>query len=256
MPAPISRGPVPLALQTDTAYELETAGTRTGMLDLAFARNFRQNSADATSNFDDGWFGYGKIQPPRAKQAIAAKPTGKSTGHAYEVQDDGKPHFGSKPDNTDTASRRAPDPDPADTDRATRISLPDDSRDPKAPDPDRPTLRRSTTDTTGGPKQKRDKPVSSVTQTPPNPNDDPDRPSLKRKGAGETDSGIPAGPKRTGEQGDRKRRRRHRHRTGTDDRRRQPPGAAPRPAHHRTRRGRTGRGGTPLNSTAAFRSPT
>ena len=131
--------PVPLALQTDTAYELQSSGTRTGILDLAFARNFRQNTADATSAFDEGWFGYGKIQPPRARPAIAAKPQGKSTGHAYEVQDDGKPHFGSRPDTTDkSASRHAADPDPAETERTTRISLPDDNRDPKAPDPDRP----------------------------------------------------------------------------------------------------------------------
>ena len=188
--------PVPLALQSDTAYELETSGLRTGVLDLAFARNFRQNTADATSSFDDGWFGYGKIQPPRAKPAVVASKTpGKSTGHAYEVQDDGKPHFGSKPDANDSTSRRAPDPDPADTDRATRISLPDDTRDPKAPDPDRPTLKRSATDTNGGPKQKRQKETSSVTATPPSPDGDPDRPSLKRKGAGETEnSGIPPDP--------------------------------------------------------------
>ncbi len=189
--------PVPLALQTDTAYELQTSGVRTGQLDLAFARNFRQNTADATSAFDDGWFGYGKIQPPRAKPAAAQpKPSGKSTGHAYEVQDDGKPHFGSKPDAADktTASNRAPDPDPADTERTTRISLPDDTRDPKAPDPDRPTLKRSTTDTNGGPKQKRQKETSSVSATPPDPDKDPDRPSLKRKGAGETGNDIPPDP--------------------------------------------------------------
>ncbi len=188
--------PVPLALQADTAYELQTSGMRTGVLDLAFARNFRQNTADATSAFDEGWFGYGKIQPPRAKPVAVSKPLGKSTGHAYEVQDDGKPHFGSKPDTADkTSSRRATDPDPADTERTTRISLPDDNRDPKAPDPDRPTLKRSAIDTNGGPKQKRQKETSSVSQTPPDPNSDPDRPSLKRKGTGDAENnGIPPDP--------------------------------------------------------------
>ncbi len=194
--------PVPLALQTDTAYELETSGLRTGVLDLAFARNFRQNTADATSTFDDGWFGYGKIQPPRAGKPQVAKATsGKSTGHAYEVQDDGKPHFGSKPDaDTTTASNRhATDPDPADTDRATKVSLPDDSRDPKAPDPDRPTLRRSDTDTKGGPKQKREKPTSSVTAAGSGPGDDPDRPAFRRKGADEAENnGVPPDPSELG----------------------------------------------------------
>ncbi len=191
--------PVPLALQSDTAYELQTGGLRTGGLDLAFARNFRQNTADATSTFDDGWFGYGKIQPPRAsKPQVASKAPGKSTGHAYEVQDDGKPHFGSKPDESkpDTPTgRHSSDPDPADTDRSERVSLPDDARDPKAPDPDRPTLRRSSTDTTGGPKQKREKPTSSVTASGKGPDDDPDRPAFRRKNAGDADdTGVPPDP--------------------------------------------------------------
>ncbi len=186
--------PVPLALQSDTAYELQTGGLRTGVLDLAFARNFRQNTADATSTFDDGWFGYGKIQPPRAAKAVTAKAPGKSTGHAYEVTDDGKPHFGSKPDDAPTG-RHSADPDPSDTERTEKVSLPDDTRDPKAPDPDRPTLRRSTTDSTGGPKQKRQKETASVTASGKGPADDPDRPSFRRKNAGDADdSGIPPDP--------------------------------------------------------------
>lgn len=191
--------PMPLALQTGTAYELQNSGTRVGMLDLAYAKNFRQNTAETTSNYDDGWFGYGTFRAPKSPKTpvLTAKNNGKSTGHAYEVQDDGKPHFGSKSDaDPSDKKQRAPDPDPADTERATRISLPEDSRDPKAPDPDRPTLKRSSTDQNGGPKQKRDKPVASVSQTPPDPNSDPDRPTIKRRGSstGDSNSGVPPDP--------------------------------------------------------------
>ncbi len=186
--------PVPLSLQTDTTYELEHAGTPLGLLDLAYAKNFRQNTAETANAIDDGWFGYGKFRTPKTPKPVVAKNNGKSTGHAYEVQDDGKPHFGSKPDSPEkTSSRRAPDPDPAD-ERATKISLPDD-RDPNSPNPDRPTLRRSATDTNGGPKQKKQKETASVSQTPPSPNDDPDRPTIRRKSADEvSNDGIPPDP--------------------------------------------------------------
>lgn len=195
--------PMPLALDTGTLYELQTAGNRIGTLDLAYAKNFRQNTAEATGTFDDGWFGYGTFRAPKIPKtpALTAKNTGKGTGHAYEVQDDGKPHFGSKPDATTAKNGRPADPDPADTDRATRISLPEDrnDRDPKSPDPDRPTLKRSSTDQTGGPKQKRQKETASVSQTPPDPGSDPDRPTIKRKDAATEDNGgIPPDPSELG----------------------------------------------------------
>lgn len=190
--------PIPLSLQTDTVYELQSAGTPLGALDLAYAKNFRGNTAEASSPLDDGWFGYGRFIVPKAPKAVAAKSSTKSTGHAYEVQDDGKPHFGSKPDTAEKpSSRRGADVDPAD-ERATKISLPDDDRDPKAPNPERPTLKRSATDTNGGPKQKKQKETASVIGAPPSPNDDPDRPTIRRNTAASTNSDIPPDPSELG----------------------------------------------------------
>ncbi len=132
---------------------------------------------------------------PRAAKLVTAKAPGKSTGHAYEVTDDGKPHFGSKPDDARQLVATPTIPTPPTPTAPSASALPDDTRDPKAPDPDRPTLRRSATDTTGGPKQKREKPTSSVTATGKGPADDPDRPSFHRKNAGDADdNGIPPDP--------------------------------------------------------------
>ena len=124
-----------------------------------------------------------------------AKNDGKSTGHAYTVQDDGKPHFGAKPDDTPTDRHGRPaDPDPAE-DRAEKVSLPDD-HDPSTPNPDRPTLKRSSTDVNGGPKQKKEKVTASVSQAPPDPSKDDDRPTLKHKDSNHPDetSDVPPDP--------------------------------------------------------------
>ncbi|WP_263413580.1 hypothetical protein [Terriglobus aquaticus] len=191
--------PIPFALDTGNIYQLQHAGEPLGDLDLAFAKNLRGSSAEVTVPFDVAWFGYGKFVPEKAPTTTAiSKSPARHTQHAYPVQDDGKPHFGSTPSDSSQSKTRNPrdtsDVDP-DADRAQRVSLPDDdNRDPKAPNPDRPTLRRRPEDTTGGPKSKRPKETSSVTAAGKGPADDPDRPVIKRKAAGDSDIDIPPDP--------------------------------------------------------------
>ncbi len=189
--------PIPLALLNGNVYELQQAGKDVGFLDLRYARNTKQNSAEAETAYDDGWFGYGKFRAPKVPKATTsvAKNDSKSTGHAYVVQDDGKPHFGSKPEDMPAGRHGRPaDPDPSE-DRVEKVSLPDD-HDPNTPNPDRPTLKRSSTDVNGGPRQKKEKVTASVSQTPPDPSKDDDRPTLKHKDVNHTDetSDVPPDP--------------------------------------------------------------
>jgi hypothetical protein len=141
--------PVPLSIQTGTAYELQRAGVRKAFLDISYARNLRSAGVEGTTTaYDDGWFGYGKYRPlPKPKA---------TTQNAKN----GRPEF------------------------ASRVSLDDDVKDKKDrksddPDPERPTLQRPNPNTTAG-KQKAPKETSGVSQAPPDPDTDPDRPSLKR----------------------------------------------------------------------------
>lgn len=186
--------PIPFAIEPDTIYELQRGGDTLGTLNLAFAKNLRGSSAEVTVPFDEAWFGYGRFSPVKAAPATPAKKAG-HTQKAYAVQDDGKPHFGSKPDapaNSSRDRRDTTDVDP-DADRAEKVSLPDD-RDPSAPNPDRPTLRRRPEDTTGGPKTKRPKETASVTAAGAGPDKDPDRPTIKRKAGGSTNDDIAPDP--------------------------------------------------------------
>ncbi len=140
--------PVPLAIQTGTAYELQTAGVRKSFLDISYARNLRSAVVEGATTYDDGWFGYGKYRPlPKPKPST-------------QSAENGRPEF------------------------ASRVSLDDDVKDKKDrksddPDPERPTLQRPNPNTTAG-KQKAPKETSGVSQAPPDPDTDPDRPSLKR----------------------------------------------------------------------------
>ncbi|ADV84061.1 hypothetical protein [Terriglobus saanensis] len=157
--------PVPLAIQTGTAYELQTAGVRKSFLDISYARNLRSAGVEgAPTAYDDGWFGYGKYRPlPKPKPST-------------QSAKNGRPEF------------------------ASRVSLDDDVKDKKDrksddPDPERPTLQRPNSNTTAG-KQKAPKETSGVSQAPPDPDSDPDRPSLKRHAsapdASESTEGVTA----------------------------------------------------------------
>jgi hypothetical protein len=154
--------PVPFALLTGNVYQLEKAGTLVGTLNLAFAKHLVA-AADATTSYDDGWFGYGKFFPPSAiKKPTALKPVAKLTKINGIDDDDDKPHFSSRSAAPGTGG--SAEPKPGSTPAST---TPGD-------DPDRPTMRRHSSG-------------SDTASNSPGPNstpaDDADRPTLKKRSA-------------------------------------------------------------------------
>jgi len=162
--------PVPLALLTDNVYELEKAGVPLGTYDLAYARHLVA-SENATTTYDDGWFGYGKFSPPAPPKKSTLKPAKNLPVISTGDDDPDKPHFSSKsavPGSGGSAKG---------VDNSTASDTPPD-------DPDRPTLHKSSSSTSassgGG--------VSGSSQgdsSSASPADDPDRPTLRRRTADE-----------------------------------------------------------------------
>jgi len=159
--------PVPMALQTGTVYELQTAGANRGTITLQTASRAHTM---AGNGFDDGWFGFASYKPV-PKAPVVAVNTAPSNAHV--IVNDGRPHFAKRPP-ADTSS-------PASTTTA--------STEPP-PDPNRPTLHHTNTgDPQSAPAQQ---PASASTPTTtssapppapttatPAPSADPDRPTLK-----------------------------------------------------------------------------
>ena len=178
--------PIPFALMPGDLYELEQAGVPKGTVELAYARHLQAtNTAEA---YDDGWFGYGSYKAiPPPKKPITRKPS--TTSAKVETSGGtGKPHpsdqsgdaASSKADEAKTTEDAAksgaptsaqPDPDrPTMKRRSTEDSAtaPADKSSPPADDPDRPTMKRRT------------EPDPATTATTSPAVDDPDRPTLKR----------------------------------------------------------------------------
>jgi hypothetical protein len=184
--------PVPFALTTGNVYELDQAGNALGTFDLAFARHLVAPET-ATTTYDDGWFGYGKIAPPAPPKVSTLKPS-KTLGVINDLdEDDGRPHFSSRsatPGSGDAATTpsgapaSSTDTPPADPDRPTlhrTASTPDQtasssSGDMPTNDPDRPTLRRHSPEEAKNAKD--DQP--GVSDAVASLNDDPNRPLLHR----------------------------------------------------------------------------
>ncbi len=203
--------PVPFALESGFRYELQKSGVREDYLDLVASRDFAGSSTAATTPFDDGWFGYGRVVPPAVPKAGKLRP---NCGNAHVVQetsakDDGRPHFGSKPAADDAAPKtrasRDTTPDPCrdeDEDRPEKISLADDSkRDSNSPDPERPTLHRSpdssahNTGAQGKPDKKAPKPPAATVTANSGPADDMDRPVIRHRTSDEDDpNALPPDP--------------------------------------------------------------
>jgi hypothetical protein len=164
--------PVPFALLTGNVYELQKSGKPVGTLDLAFAKHLIAPE-NATTTYDDGWFGYGKFFPPAPPKKSTLKPTvtlAKING--IDDEDDDKPHFSSRSAAPGSGGAAAP---AGGTTTAT-INTPTD-------DPDRPTLHRSG----GGPD-------SSGSGSPgATPADDPDRPTLHRTSGGDSTASSGSG---------------------------------------------------------------
>jgi hypothetical protein len=197
--------PVPFALLTGNAYELQKAGTPLGTLNLEFSRHFIAPET-STTTYDDGWFGYGRFVPPAPPKKSTLKGTEVAISLNGLDEDESAPHFSSrsatpgsggaaKPTSgTATASTDTPadDPDRPKMHRSPSTSdqtaSPGGSGDAPTDDPDRPTLRRRT------PAQAKDaKDQASVSPVDNTLNDDPNRPTLHRgKPAGTlTDVDIP-----------------------------------------------------------------
>jgi hypothetical protein len=198
--------PVPFALLTGNAYELQKAGTPLGSLNLEFSRHFIAPET-STTTYDDGWFGYGRFVPPALEKKSALKGTAVAISLNGMDEDESTPHFSSRSATPGTGGAAKPGPGTASA-----------STDTPADDPDRPTLHHapSTSDQTassggsGGssnapaddadrPTLRRRTPEQSKTAKADQPNtgtalnDDPNRPTLHRgkpEGAF-TDTDIP-----------------------------------------------------------------
>jgi hypothetical protein len=199
--------PVPMALLTGNVYELDQAGIAKGAIDLLYSRHFEVADTAAT-NYDDGWFGYGKFVPPAPPRKSTLKPS-KTLAVVNAMDDDSdKPHFSSKSATPGSGGSAAPAPGtastnapPDDPDRPTlhrsstsgadqTASNAGDAGAAPAADPDRPTLHRSAdtsdqTASTGSASSGSGSAGSSSGSTSSNPSDtsidDPDRPTLRRR---------------------------------------------------------------------------
>jgi hypothetical protein len=151
--------PVPMALLTGNVYELDQAGIAKGTIDLLYSRRF--DVADpAATNYDDGWFGYGKFVPTAPPRKSTLKPS-KTLAVINAMDDDsGRPHFSSKSATPGSGGAAVAVPGTAST------NTPPD-------DPDRPTLHRSSN--SGA-----DQTASNTGDAGATPAADPDRPTLHR----------------------------------------------------------------------------
>ncbi|MGI4978960.1 MAG: hypothetical protein ACRYHB_01030 [Janthinobacterium lividum] len=213
--------PIPFALDTGLRYELQRAGVRQNFFDVVASRHFTSRVAAATTPFDDGWFGYGRVAPLPVPKVAKVRP---NCGNARVVQepdntkkDDGKPHFGTKPAAHSTKpaaddakpqatgrARRDAAPDPCrdeDEEKTEHISLADDRKKDDAPDPERPTLHRSpatsanNTGADGKPDKKAPKPPPATITANGGPADDPDRPTIRHRASDENDpNALPPDP--------------------------------------------------------------
>jgi hypothetical protein len=179
--------PVPFALDTGDVYSIEHAGRSVGELDLESARDIITRRSVSDDDPAGAWYGYGTFHSA-AELAKLEKARQKRLEASAKL-----PSIDGVDSSTDSAEPHFVyrKPSTASTGKpATDSSQPATSTPVPNPapddDPERPTLRRRpTTDTNEKDNQrKKDKPQGFV--TPPNTplNDDPDRPVLHR--------GIPA----------------------------------------------------------------
>jgi hypothetical protein len=176
--------PVPLALLTGNAYELDKSGVPLGTLELLYSRHFEPVETAATT-YDDGWFGYGKFVPPQPARKSALKPSKTlPVINAIDDENDDKPHFSSRSAIPGSGAAATPKPGASPT------------ADTPADDPDRPTMkRRADTSTTSDQTASSAPADSDSSATGSTPAGDPDRPTLRRR------SPQDAAKKPTGDQG-------------------------------------------------------
>jgi hypothetical protein len=186
--------PVPFALLSGNVYLLQSAGIDKATLDLAYAKHLQAVESTGDLAFDDGWFGYGSVKPLSAARKAAALKPSKTLPVLTTTADPNRPHFGSKPG--DTASSTGSDSskpsttqtnDKTDNKPATTTTSSTTSPSTSG-DPDRPTMKRRGSDTSGSG-------TSTTTSSTPAdtgsaPADDPDRPTMKRRTPDTASSGT------------------------------------------------------------------
>jgi hypothetical protein len=166
--------PIPMALEGGTLYELDEAGAAKGLLDLMSARHVQIPDAADLPPYDDGWFGYGKFEAPAAPKASSSlkKPSARASMNGKALDDDSKPHFGKRGGSADADTPEPGSPEDVKVDADDKDGV------------DRPTLRRRpTVDPKTAKKDKRAGGESGVIGPKDSLNDDPDRPTIKRKAA-------------------------------------------------------------------------
>jgi hypothetical protein len=173
--------PVPFALLSGNVYELEDAGQAKGTLVLESALHAKLPDGAPGPAFDEGWMAYGSFKPleaPRPKKTTALKPSKNLPVIQVSGGNSSKPHLSDK-----TGDAAGKDADPAQSKQGSGSSQSSksgtDSKDDSAstaPDPDRPTMhRRSTDDDTASSGAGNDSGKTTSS------NDDAERPTLKRR---------------------------------------------------------------------------
>jgi hypothetical protein len=157
--------PVPFALLSGYAYELQKAGTPLGMLNLEFSRHFIAPET-ATTTYDDGWFGYGRFAPLALPKKSTLKGSAVNISLNGMDEDESTPHFSSRSAKPGSGGSATPTAGTASA-----------SADTPADDPDRPTLHRSA----GASGQ-----TASSGGSGDVPADDADRPTLRRRSPEQT----------------------------------------------------------------------
>src|SRR5579871_3699523 len=171
--------PVPFALETGNVYELQDSGIAKGFLDLAYARHVSATDATGASAYDDGWFGYGSYKPPVMQRKSAPLRASKTLPVITSSASDSKPHLSDKSGNPVQAGGSGSG--------STAGSAGSGSS--STDDPDRPTMKRHTSDTGSGSGSTTSDTASSKGSGSA-PSDDPDRPTLKRRSPGDVGSQV------------------------------------------------------------------
>lgn len=155
--------PIPFALLPGNAYELQQAGIRKGLVEIASAGKLDAS----TSGFDNVWIGYGTFRP---------EPTAKESKAKLRVSKDISPITTGKENPADAPVKKSG------ADGANKV------------DPDRPTLRRRGAAGKGDTDKQASGAGGAADPTPAGtPADDPDRPVLKKRGAGTGTAGVDRG---------------------------------------------------------------
>lgn len=160
--------PVPMALESSTLYQLQTAGVGKGFINLSYARNLRAAGGVNLAAYDEGWFGYGKYFVPKPPKPI--KITDRQ-GDAHVVEEAKNKE---KPDPERPTLQREDDKPGKEKKPKDVSSVSSVPSSPDEDDPDRPMLHRH--DSPTPPKEAGE----GVTDTRGSVLSDPDRPQIRR----------------------------------------------------------------------------